>query len=81
MEEKRVTRELDAEMSKQAWIRVKDKPKYNARWYRVHRPCPNGQGRFFISAPALRWLSENRSGTAPKRPLMLLASGGFLVRS
>ena len=48
MEEKRVTRELDAEMSKQAWIRVKDKPKYNARWYRVHRPCPSGQGRFFI---------------------------------
>ena len=46
MEEKRVTRELDAEMSKQAWIRVKDKPKYNARWYRVQRPCPNGQGLF-----------------------------------
>ena len=51
MEEKRVARELDAEMSKQAWIRVKDKPKYNARWYRVQRPCPNGQGLFLFPLP------------------------------
>ncbi len=48
MEEKRVTREPDAEMSRQALIRVKDKPSIMQGGTAYIALVPSGQGRFLF---------------------------------